>query len=240
MKPVVLWAVPRSVSTAFERVFVERDDFDVLHEPFAACYYYSDERCSDRFADAEADPGSRYEAVLGEVTRPRENRVFVKDMATHVRPLIGAGLAGRFVNSFIVRSPDEALPSLHEKWPDFTEEEAGYEQLARMYDVCVRRGEDPPVVDAADLLADPRGTLAAYCGRLDIPFDASALTWEPGTVGQWRSWDGWHERAQRTSGFSRPRRRTLPPELEPVRDRVLPFYQRLRARRLRPAPRDVD
>ena len=33
-KPVALWAVPRSISTAFERVFVERDDFEVLHEPF--------------------------------------------------------------------------------------------------------------------------------------------------------------------------------------------------------------
>lgn len=232
MRPVALWAVPRSVSTAFERVFVQRDDFEVLHEPFAACYYYSDERCSDRFADVEPDPGVRYEAVLDEVTRPRERRVFVKDMATHVRPLIGPGLAGRFVNSFIVRSPDQALSSLHEKWPDFTEEEAGYEQLARMYDACVQRGEDPPVVDAADLLADPRGTLAAYCGRLDIPFDASALTWEPGSVGEWSSWDGWHERAQETSGFSRPQQRTLPPVLEPVRDRVLPFYKRLQARRL--------
>jgi hypothetical protein len=29
-KPVALWAVPRSISTAFERVFVERDDFEVL------------------------------------------------------------------------------------------------------------------------------------------------------------------------------------------------------------------
>jgi hypothetical protein len=42
-KPVALWAVPRSrsISTAFERVFVERDDFEVFHEPFSASYYYS-------------------------------------------------------------------------------------------------------------------------------------------------------------------------------------------------------
>jgi hypothetical protein len=48
-----LWAVPRSISTAFERVFVERDDFEVLHEPFSASYYYGEDRPSDRFADAE-------------------------------------------------------------------------------------------------------------------------------------------------------------------------------------------
>lgn len=35
-KPVALWAVPRSVSTALERVFVERGDPKVFHEPFSA------------------------------------------------------------------------------------------------------------------------------------------------------------------------------------------------------------
>jgi hypothetical protein len=53
LKPIALWAVPRSLSTAFERVFVERDDLEVLHEPFSASYYYSEERLSDRYSDVE-------------------------------------------------------------------------------------------------------------------------------------------------------------------------------------------
>ena len=52
-KPIALWAVPRSISTAFERVFVERDDFEIFHEPFSASYYYSEERLSDRYSDVE-------------------------------------------------------------------------------------------------------------------------------------------------------------------------------------------
>ena len=54
-KPVALWAVPRSISTAFERVFVERDDFEVLHEPFSYAYYYGPDRPNDRFAHRAAD-----------------------------------------------------------------------------------------------------------------------------------------------------------------------------------------
>src|SRR3712207_7439034 len=48
-RPIALWAVPRSLSTAFERVFVERDDLEVLHEPFSAAYYYgrSEEHTSE-------------------------------------------------------------------------------------------------------------------------------------------------------------------------------------------------
>ncbi len=41
-KPVALWAMPRSISTPFERVFVERDYFEVLHEPFSASYVPED------------------------------------------------------------------------------------------------------------------------------------------------------------------------------------------------------
>ena len=65
-KPVALWAVPRSISTAFERVFVERDDFEVLHEPFSAAYYYGEDRPSDRYADVEPRAENNYERVLAE------------------------------------------------------------------------------------------------------------------------------------------------------------------------------
>lgn len=32
---IALWAHPRSRSTVLERVFIERGDFEVFHEPFA-------------------------------------------------------------------------------------------------------------------------------------------------------------------------------------------------------------
>src|SRR2546423_685 len=49
---IALWAVPRSVSTPFERMFAERDDTTVVHEPFTECFYFSDGRASARYGDA--------------------------------------------------------------------------------------------------------------------------------------------------------------------------------------------
>lgn len=63
-KPVALWAVPRSVSTALERVFVERGDFKVFHEPFSVSYYYSPERRSERFASTETKQEYGYAEIL--------------------------------------------------------------------------------------------------------------------------------------------------------------------------------
>lgn len=40
MNPIIfLWAHPRSMSTAIERIMRERGDFDCLHEPFLHYYY---------------------------------------------------------------------------------------------------------------------------------------------------------------------------------------------------------
>ena len=132
-KPVALWSVPRSISTAFERVFVERDDFEVLHEPFSDAYYYGEDRLSDRYADVEPEAVNNYENVLARVLEPRERRVFVKDMAYHAKGLLGSTFVASFANTFIIRDPKYVIASLYKMWPDFTLEETGFEQIYNLF-----------------------------------------------------------------------------------------------------------
>ena len=122
-KPVALWAVPRSISTAFERVFVERDDFEVLHEHFSASYYYGEDRLSNRYADVEPKAENTYEIVLESILAPRERRVFVKDMAYHAKGVTSSSFAASFVNTFIIRDPKYVIASMYKMWPDFTLEQ---------------------------------------------------------------------------------------------------------------------
>ena len=67
--------MPRSLSTAFERVFVERDDFAGLHEPFSAAYYYGPDRLSDRFGELPPRPERRG----GYVRPPMEEQTFIPE-----------------------------------------------------------------------------------------------------------------------------------------------------------------
>jgi sulfate adenylyltransferase len=230
-KPVALWAVPRSISTAFERVFVERDDFEVLHEPFSASYYYGEDRLSDRFADAEPKAEYSYERVLEDVFRPREHRVFLKDMAYQAKKVLSPEFASRFVNTFIVRDPKYVLVSLYEMWPDFTLEETGYEDLYRLFRYATDAGEDVAVVDAMTFSENPTGVLAAYCEHLEVPFRSGSLTWESGDVSEWDDWEGWHEDAQSSTGIEPAERRDpeLPEDLQAVYEQCLPYYYELAA-----------
>lgn len=230
-KPVALWSVPRSISTAFERVFVERDDFEVFHEPFGESYYYSEERLSDRYSDEEPRPEDNYENVLARLLEPHENRVFVKDMAYHTKPLIDPEFVSRFRNTFIIRDPKYVIASLSRMWPDFTLEETGFEQLYRLFRYATE-AEEVVVVDAMTFSENPVGVLAAYCEHLEIPFRTDDLSWQPGEVREWENWEGWHEEAQQSSGIKPAERKDpeLPPELQEAYEYCLPYYYQLAAR----------
>lgn len=228
----VLWAVPRSASTAFERMMIERGDHVVLDEPFSATYYFSDQRASSRFT--RRLPGSAPADVLDDLRRAAAERpVFVKEMAYQALPYLDASDLRSFDNTFLIRDPRRAIPSLARRWPDFTDDEAGYAALLELF----RRAPDPIVVDAADLRADPVVTVRTWCEALGIAFVPGALRWEPGMQPQWTLWRDWYEDVARSAGFlaAEP---DEPPAVTDDRvaaaiDAAMPVYEELAACRVR-------
>ena len=233
---LALWAVPRSASTAFERMMIERGDHHVVDEPFSAHYYFGEQKVSPRFEAVE--PNSRPDQILTSLVSAAEERpVFVKDMAYHASGVATAELVATFHNAFLIREPLGAVASLAGKWPDFTDEEAGFGALATMIDLVEQAGQDVVVIDQDDLCRDPSGVVRRYCDRMGIPFLEDALCWEPGMRPEWERWSDWHESSAASTGFEPPK----PPTNEPLPARVLdvvsrcqPIYEALHERRLRP------
>ncbi|KAI0110483.1 P-loop containing nucleoside triphosphate hydrolase protein [Nemania sp. FL0031] len=94
-KPVFVATHPRACSTAFERVFMTRQDtLQCAHEPFGDAFYYGPERLGERYADDEAGRISSgfskttYQDVLDRLDRDGSEgkRVFIKDMAYYLMP----------------------------------------------------------------------------------------------------------------------------------------------------------
>ena len=198
---VVLWSVPRSVSTSFERMMSARQDHAVFDEPFSRSYYYGPDRRSDRYD--ETLPESSSVEILDELeAAARERPVFVKDMAYHAAELMGADLLGRFQNTFLVRDPAATLRSLAKRWPDFTDEEAGWGLLDEAATIVDSLDQPRVVIDADLLCTDPPAVVAAWCERMDLPYVEDALTWEPGMRPEWELWGDWHSSTARSTGFS--------------------------------------
>ena len=62
---IALWATPRTASTAFERMMIERGDVRVVNEPWSHFYYYSADGPSDRFD--EVLPGAVEQGLVDQV-----------------------------------------------------------------------------------------------------------------------------------------------------------------------------
>lgn len=213
--PIVLWAVPRSVSTAFERVMRARGDLIVFSEPFSGAYYFSEERVSDRFAGpGTSASGTAWRRVAQNLVAATEDgTVFVKDMAYHASPCLDRELVRAFRNTFILRHPALTLSSLQRLLPDFTPEEAGFEQQYRLMELALEASDDElTVVDAEELRRSPRAVVEEYCRRVGLAYLPESLTWRPGLLDDWRRWKEWHGGVAASTGITPPSA-----DLEPAR-----------------------
>jgi hypothetical protein len=206
--PIVLWAVPRSVSTAFERVMRARGDLTVFSEPFSAPYYLGEERVSARFgAPSTSASTQEWASVVKElVAATKAGPVFVKDMAYHVSPRLDRELVGNFQNTFIVRHPGHTLRSLKRLLPDFTLEEAGFEQQYRLMRLALEASDEELVVlDGEELRRSPATVVEDYCRRVGLPFLPESLTWQAGLLADWMRWEEWHGDVAGSTGIRPPR-----------------------------------
>lgn len=233
----VLWAVPRSASTAFERMVIERDDHAVLDEPFSAAYYHGPQRRSPRYPESE--PAATVGAIIAEVDAlAAREPVFVKDMAYHPGSLAEAGVLDRWQHAFLIRDPRWSVPSMARIWPDLTDEEAGFAAVAAAVAELRARGHAPVVVDGHDLCRAPEAVVAAWCEAMGLAPDPAALGWTPGMRPEWERWRDWYGATARSSGFAPPPDGPPPApqdaRLAALVARCLPLYEELRADRLRP------
>ena len=236
---LAMWSGPRNISTAMMRAWENRGDTAVWDEPFYA--YYLDATGiehpvdSEVIAAGETDWRRVVERLLGDV--PDERPLFFqKHMTHHLLPEIDRGWMDAVVNCFLIRDPREVLASYARMRSTVTVQDVGVLQQAEIFDfVQARRADTPVVLDARDVLENPRGVLSALCARVGVDFTDRMLAWPPGP----RASDGvwakhWYHSVHRSSGFQPyvPKTCPLPAHLESLARECEPRYRRLWEQRL--------
>jgi hypothetical protein len=231
-----LWGPPRSLSTVFLRMMMERGDFLVVHEPFsnlAALGYF----------DVAQDRATSYDDLVTLLHRLSESGpVFFKDTTEYRYPQVleDRRILNGAVNTFIVRDPADAIASHYAINPDLTLAEVGYENLFEIFTAVMRATATVPVVvGAAELIASPAGTVRAYCARVGIPFRAEALSWESGERDEWARTARWHGDVNASTRVERksrkyPARVDNNQQLADMYRYHVPFYEKLRQHRVIP------
>jgi len=200
--PLFLWGTPRSMSTAFLRMMLERGDHEVFHEPFSSVVVQGHTAIGDHTATSHDEVLKLLEERAG------DHPVFVKETTEY--DYLGTGgdripYVGR--HTFIIRDPRRVIPSHYAMNPDMVCDEIGYGyQLEMARRVRAVSGVRPYVVEAEDLLVDAPGTVARYCRYAGIPFLESSLSWRPGDQKVWSRTSRWHRDAAGSSAFKASRR----------------------------------
>lgn len=236
---IAMWSGPRNISTAMMRSFENRSDCAVSDEPFYGAYLtrtgLDHPMAAEIMADMDCDFGRVATALQGPV--PGGMSVwYQKHMSQHILPGDDLSWSDGMAHCFLIRNPDEMVASYAEKRGDPVPEDFGLDRECDLFDaVRERTGRTPPVLDAADVLRDPRKALTALCSALSIPFEGAMLAWPPGR----RDSDGiwapvWYARVETSTGFApyAPKPVALSPSLKAVADACRPAYERMAMHRL--------
>jgi hypothetical protein len=230
-----LWSTPRSVSTALEKAFAQRQDAIVIHEPYTDSYYFGSERRSARYGSWEHlahRTGSCVTRSLLEYEEP----IFFKELAFQGFSYVDDAFLRNVTSTFIVRHPAQVIRSLLRLKPDFTEEELGFAAMGQIFErVSDLTGRPPAVVDANRLRASPEAVLRAYCAHLGLAFDPRMLRWQRGPLRTWHvherdSQQKWHATLDDTEGFLPPEDglpADVPVQHQGLLERALQTYYRL-------------
>ncbi len=230
---ISLWSGPRNVSTALMYSFAQRSDTRVFDEPLYGHYlattparnYHPAAEAVMQSMDCDGERVVR-EVLLGPHDRPV---VFFKNMTHHLANL-DWGFLLRLSNVLLTRDPRDMLPSYAAVVELPTLADTGYPDQVLLLQYLRERGQDPPVLDSARLLQDPRRVLDELCRRLEIPFEPAMLRWDAGPRpedGVWAPY--WYAAVHRSTGFApyRPKTDPFPERLVPLLEQSLPYYQAL-------------
>lgn len=235
-----MWSGPRNISTAMMRAWSNRPDTFVCDEPLYAHYLARTGMPHPGADEVIRCHETDWRKVVDHLTGPipeGKSIYYQKQMTHHLLPEIELDWLEHVTSAFLIREPREVITSFIRIAGIPTLTDTGYPQQLDIYQrVTGRTGTTPPVIDARDVLENPRRMLGLLCDALDVEFTDAMLSWPTGE----RSTDGvwakhWYDAVVKTTTFGpyKPKNEPVPAELSDVLEQAEAIYQQLYDARLR-------
>ncbi|XP_072018881.1 uncharacterized protein [Amphiura filiformis] len=291
---VMLWCVPRTISTVLTKCMSFVKSSQIVVEPFNSAYHFGPEKIQSPAALA-----ARWEAFdklqqqrLQNVKIEGLAHVFEDDQCTYAwvkgqleaeyrgKSLIfckdhAYGLQGKYEmipkgykHTFLIRHPYKVFISwrkllyAHPIFPQFGlcnapecmfPSKYGFMEQFELYQYIKANVDPSPIIlDADDLLSNPKSVVEQYCSGVGIPFSDSLLEW-PSSIDVIKKWKaarsllhinmlqqtgGFLDAALHSSRFNPPKEMPsvteLPEDVIPCVEASMPCYQQMYEMRLKP------
>ena len=236
-----MWSGPRNLSTAMMRAFENREDTEVLDEPFYAHYLKMtglDHPGRDMVINSQSTNWDEVVAICKKSNSHGKSIMYQKHMAQHNLEGFDISWIKDVQNCLLIRDPKYVITSYKEKFPIKDERLLGYVQQTEILEYIEKeKSKTPPIIDADDLLQFPEVILNKLCEQIGIDFSLSMLSWPKGprnSDGVWAPY--WYREVQRSTGFQPHVKReiVLDDDLNEIYDKCMGHYQVIHEKRIRP------
>jgi len=164
---------------------------------------------------------------------------YQKHMAHHMLPSMDSeALFGcdALTHAFLIRDPVEVIRSYAKVYSEMTIEETGLPYQVDLFNRVHRNtGKVPPVIDAKDVLVDPKRSLSRLCRALGIEFTERMLSWPAGPHAEDGNWgQHWYQSVYKSTGFEpyRPKCEMVPARYREILEESQRLYDQLAAHKL--------
>lgn len=210
--------------------FAQRDDTRIVDEPLYGHFLRVTGALHPGRNEVLANVDTDGDSVMRKLLSTSQDReiLFMKQMAHHLVK-IDDGFMSATSNIFLVRDPQEMLPSLTIQLPDATLADTGLKMQWQLYMRLCDAGQNPAILDSRELLLNPPDVLKKLCEHLGIEFTERMLSWEAGPRpedGIWAKY--WYHAVHKSTGFSSyVAKDNFPDRLETLLDECRPWYENL-------------
>lgn len=228
-KTIFLWCAPRTLSNAFQKAIFQLDGIKHFCEPFQIPHLVGSNKRSIQYVN-EPEVEEHIMKMAGKIPTHTEvlkeieaehngcNVVFIKEMAMYVWPdKIPNEIMESSCHTFLIRHPEKAIKSVYRQtlnfeeslWSHLVVDELGFKEQCLMFEYIRNDlNMDVMVIDADDLMRNPKYVLREYCTFVGLEFDNCMLDWKKDEehantrwTQNWNAWTSWIKDVNETCGF---------------------------------------
>jgi len=229
-KIIQLISGPRNLSTALMYSFSQRNDTNVVDEPYYGAYlskFHIDHLGKDEILNQME---TNFDKITQTIVEWNQSPIyFVKNMAHHLLNR-KVDFIEKFQNVFLIRNPYQLIASFAQVIPNPTMHDIGLKHEYDLHQSLVKNNYDPVVLDSEILLKNPKSILIGLCDHLGIQFDDAMLSWQKGGIkedGCWAKY--WYDNVHKSTSFTQQKTssRSLPQRCKPLYDEAKYYYEEL-------------
>lgn len=226
---VILVCNPRTISTAFERSFMARRDFFVLHEPFARRNWHFGlrEGIDPEYESCDSSKKTEDYQEFSETMSVKEiknyinsiykrDHIFIKDMSHGIYSFFKK--ESKFFKEnkssfiFLIRNPIKTIVSSYKRYSECNNENNYVPEIIKtqrfdlqfnIYENLKSEGMNPIIVDSKTLLEKSSEVMRLICDSINIPFIPESLNWESYMDKSWEQWPNFFEDVSKSTGFKK-------------------------------------